>query len=157
MRPRHGFRCISCPELHTPRLVQASNRWFDKSFQLIVNSDARTALNFEHSWGDGVAVLRLMNEVVSLCDSCCASAKASWHALPRPCPILRNIQDPVCKGAHRFDGRSSAARGPGAGCPIPCAPPAVAAPSAALPHAWQLERLRALFVATCIATHGVSD
>jgi len=42
---------------------KASNRWFDKSFQLIVNPNGRTALNFEHAWGDGVAVLRLVNEV----------------------------------------------------------------------------------------------
>lgn len=39
------------------------NRWFDKSFQLLINSDGRSALNFEHSWGDGVAVLRYFNEV----------------------------------------------------------------------------------------------
>lgn len=39
------------------------NRWFDKSFQLLINSDGRSSLNFEHSWGDGVAVLRYFNEV----------------------------------------------------------------------------------------------
>eukprot|EP00051_Salpingoeca_urceolata_P027488 m.481687 g.481687 ORF g.481687 m.481687 type:complete len:677 (-) comp22284_c0_seq1:23-2053(-) len=39
------------------------NRWFDKSFQLIVCSNGKTAVNFEHAWGDGVAVLRYMNEV----------------------------------------------------------------------------------------------
>ncbi|KJH52237.1 Choline/Carnitine O-acyltransferase [Dictyocaulus viviparus] len=51
------------------RLVQsllvgddASNRWFDKSFQLIVDGNGQATINFEHSWGDGVAVLRLMEE-----------------------------------------------------------------------------------------------
>jgi len=39
------------------------NRWFDKSFQLIVLPNGTAALNFEHSWGDGVAVLRYFNEV----------------------------------------------------------------------------------------------
>ena len=39
------------------------NRWFDKSFTLIFLPDGRMALNFEHSWGDGVAVLRYCNEV----------------------------------------------------------------------------------------------
>lgn len=39
------------------------NRWFDKSFSLIVAKDGTSAINFEHSWGDGVAVLRLFNEV----------------------------------------------------------------------------------------------
>lgn len=39
------------------------NRWFDKSFSVIVTKDAQAAINFEHSWGDGVAVLRFQNEV----------------------------------------------------------------------------------------------
>lgn len=38
-----------------------SNRWFDKSFQLIVTANGKAAVNFEHSWGDGVAVLRYFN------------------------------------------------------------------------------------------------
>lgn len=39
------------------------NRWFDKSFSLIITSDGTAGVNFEHSWGDGVAVLRFINEV----------------------------------------------------------------------------------------------
>lgn len=39
------------------------NRWFDKSFSLIVASDGLSGLNFEHSWGDGVAVLRYFQDV----------------------------------------------------------------------------------------------
>ena len=39
------------------------NRWFDKSFELIVCANGRAAVNFEHSWGDGVCVLRYANEV----------------------------------------------------------------------------------------------
>ncbi|EGD80126.1 hypothetical protein PTSG_10400 [Salpingoeca rosetta] len=39
------------------------NRWFDKSFQLIVTENGKSAVNFEHSWGDGVAVLRYFQEV----------------------------------------------------------------------------------------------
>lgn len=35
-----------------------TNRWFDKSFSLIVSKDGYGGINFEHSWGDGVAVLR---------------------------------------------------------------------------------------------------
>lgn len=38
------------------------NRWFDKSFSLIITRDGHAAINFEHSWGDGVAILRLFNE-----------------------------------------------------------------------------------------------
>lgn len=39
------------------------NRWYDKSFTLIVAKDGNAGINFEHSWGDGVAVLRYFNEV----------------------------------------------------------------------------------------------
>ncbi|CAL1275003.1 unnamed protein product [Larinioides sclopetarius] len=45
--------------LHGP----VHNRWFDKSFTLIITKDGKAALNFEHAWGDGVAVLRYFNEV----------------------------------------------------------------------------------------------
>lgn len=40
------------------------NRWFDKSFSLIFTADGQVALNFEHAWGDGVAVMSYFNEVV---------------------------------------------------------------------------------------------
>eukprot|EP00667_Euglena_gracilis_P003455 EG_transcript_3467 len=39
------------------------NRWFDKSISLIVRPDGVAAVNFEHSWGDGVAVLRFSEDV----------------------------------------------------------------------------------------------
>ena len=39
------------------------NRWFDKSFTILVTKDGHSAINFEHSWGDGVAVLRFFNEI----------------------------------------------------------------------------------------------
>ncbi|ETV94000.1 hypothetical protein H310_12056 [Aphanomyces invadans] len=40
-----------------------TNHWFDKSFQLIVARNGKASVNFEHSWGDGVAVLRYLNEM----------------------------------------------------------------------------------------------
>ncbi|KAK2706367.1 carnitine O-palmitoyltransferase 2, mitochondrial-like [Artemia franciscana] len=39
------------------------NRWFDKSFSLILSKEGKAAINFEHSWGDGVAVMRFFNEI----------------------------------------------------------------------------------------------
>ncbi|XP_047019597.1 carnitine O-palmitoyltransferase 2, mitochondrial [Helicoverpa zea] len=39
------------------------NRWFDKSFSLIVTRDGVAGVNFEHSWGDGVAVLRFFQDI----------------------------------------------------------------------------------------------
>nr|CAB3233598.1 carnitine O-palmitoyltransferase 2, mitochondrial [Phallusia mammillata] len=40
-----------------------ASRWFDKSFSLIVSSNGEVGLNFEHAWGDGVAVMRFFNEI----------------------------------------------------------------------------------------------
>ncbi|KAK6308785.1 hypothetical protein J4Q44_G00202480 [Coregonus suidteri] len=40
-----------------------TNRWYDKSFSIIMAKCGNAAINFEHSWGDGVAVLRFQNEV----------------------------------------------------------------------------------------------
>ncbi|XP_043856655.1 carnitine O-palmitoyltransferase 2, mitochondrial-like [Dromiciops gliroides] len=39
------------------------NRWFDKSFNLILTKDGSAAINFEHSWGDVLTILRFMKEV----------------------------------------------------------------------------------------------
>ncbi|XP_032756677.1 carnitine O-palmitoyltransferase 2, mitochondrial [Rattus rattus] len=48
---------------HTMLHGDGTNRWFDKSFNLIVAEDGTAAVHFEHAWGDGVAVLRFFNEV----------------------------------------------------------------------------------------------
>lgn len=69
--------CLCLDELKTvdpPKLIRnflhgtGKNRWFDKSYQLIVHGDGLASINFEHSWGDGVAVLRMMEDVYR--DSC---------------------------------------------------------------------------------------
>ena len=39
------------------------DRWLDKSFSLLVSANGKAAINFEHAWGDGVAVLRFFDEV----------------------------------------------------------------------------------------------
>lgn len=39
------------------------NRWFDKSLSLIVTENSLSGINFEHSWGDGVAVLRFLQDI----------------------------------------------------------------------------------------------
>ncbi|KAK9889185.1 hypothetical protein WA026_004464 [Henosepilachna vigintioctopunctata] len=41
----------------------STNRWFDKSFSLIVSKDGYSGVNFEHAWGDGVAMLRYMQDI----------------------------------------------------------------------------------------------
>lgn len=44
--------------LRTYLHADGTNRWFDKSFSIILSKDGYGGINFEHSWGDGVAVLR---------------------------------------------------------------------------------------------------
>ncbi|RVE42779.1 hypothetical protein evm_012563 [Chilo suppressalis] len=39
------------------------NRWFDKSISVIITNDGYSGVNFEHSWGDGVAVLRFFEDI----------------------------------------------------------------------------------------------
>mmetsp|Transcript_25946 Transcript_25946/g.65404 ORF Transcript_25946/g.65404 Transcript_25946/m.65404 type:complete len:674 (+) Transcript_25946:87-2108(+) len=53
------------------------NRWYDKSFQMIVLPNGTASINFEHSWGDGVAVLRYFNEI---------AADAEKEPTPPPTP-----------------------------------------------------------------------
>ncbi|CAK6441136.1 unnamed protein product [Pipistrellus nathusii] len=48
---------------HTMLHGDGTNRWYDKSFNLIIAKDGTAAVHFEHAWGDGVAVLRFFNEV----------------------------------------------------------------------------------------------
>ena len=50
-------------------------RWFDQSLTLMVSADGVPMSQFEHSWGDGVAVLRLGNET---------SARVKQSAPPAP-------------------------------------------------------------------------
>eukprot|EP00105_Crassostrea_gigas_P016944 XP_011434533.1 PREDICTED: carnitine O-palmitoyltransferase 2, mitochondrial-like [Crassostrea gigas] len=42
---------------------EAGRIWFDKSLSLILTGSGNACVNFEHAWGDGVAVLRYFNEV----------------------------------------------------------------------------------------------
>ena len=64
----HRFRApsfLSSPSLPFFSLLPSSSncRWFDKSFSLIVTKGGQSAINFEHAWGDGGAVLSFFNEV----------------------------------------------------------------------------------------------
>lgn len=51
--------------LRTYLHADGTNRWFDKSFSLIVSKGSHSGVNFEHSWGDGVAMLRYIQDVKS--------------------------------------------------------------------------------------------
>ena len=34
-----------------------------RRFSLVISGSGKAAINFEHSWGDGVAIVRFMNEI----------------------------------------------------------------------------------------------
>ena len=57
-------------------------RWFDKSFSLIFTADGEVALNFEHAWGDGVAVMSYVNELTKDLEN-----RPSIHPDSRPASI----------------------------------------------------------------------
>ena len=57
-------KCADEDEMcHTFLYGDPKNRWFDKNYTIILDQNGVASLNFEHSWGDGVAVLRLFNEL----------------------------------------------------------------------------------------------
>ncbi|XP_023227745.1 carnitine O-palmitoyltransferase 2, mitochondrial-like [Centruroides sculpturatus] len=70
--------------LHGP----AENRWFDKSFQLIINKGGVACINFEHSWGDGVAVLRFFNEIFN-------DSTTNHHIHPHSIPANLDVTQKV--------------------------------------------------------------
>lgn len=87
------------------------NRWFDKSFSIIMMEDGTTAINFEHSWGDGVAVLRFQNEVFkdstelpSMSPESAPTAADSSKAVQK---LTFNLDDPlkaaVSEARRKFD------------------------------------------------------
>ena len=39
-------------------------RWFDKPCQIIVTKSGQVCMNSEHSWGDGIAMMRWGSELV---------------------------------------------------------------------------------------------
>jgi len=41
-----------------------ASRWWDKSISWIVTEGGDASVTFEHAWGDGVAVLRFLNETL---------------------------------------------------------------------------------------------
>ncbi|GFO20586.1 carnitine o-palmitoyltransferase 2, mitochondrial [Plakobranchus ocellatus] len=88
------------------------NRWYDKSFQLVFPKSGMAACHFEHSWGDGVAVLRYIREVFK--DS---TENACIHPETRAAPnagssekvkrldftLTPQLKDTITKAKQRFD------------------------------------------------------
>jgi len=41
------------------------NRWFDKSVSIIFSNNGLAGINFEHAWGDGVAIMRFFDDLLN--------------------------------------------------------------------------------------------
>lgn len=67
---------------HTFLHGDGNNRWFDKSFSMICTADSQLAVNFEHGWGDGVAVMNYFSEIVKD-----LAKRPSVNSDSRPAPI----------------------------------------------------------------------
>jgi carnitine O-palmitoyltransferase 2 len=89
-------------------LHAAHDRWYDKSLQLIVAANGRAAINFEHSWGDGVSVLRLCNEMVedSLAHPLTSATPRVTPATPLPQKITPTLATAISNGVKWVDSRN---------------------------------------------------
>ena len=50
--------------MHAAVHGDCKSRWFDKPLQLIITSDGKVCTNAEHSWGDGIALVRWGGELL---------------------------------------------------------------------------------------------
>lgn len=66
------------------------NRWFDKSFSLILDKKGHAGINFEHAWGDGVAVVRYFNECFE--DTTKRPRLVGGEEYDLPAPQVHNIE-----------------------------------------------------------------
>jgi carnitine O-palmitoyltransferase 2 len=108
--------CLDTESPETPEEIgslmmhsNGRNRWFDKSFSFIVTANGKAAINFEHSWGDGVAVIRFMKDLYA--DSIVPVPAYSVDALPKPQEIAVKLTDPlrqtVTRASQRFGAQCS--------------------------------------------------
>jgi carnitine O-palmitoyltransferase 2 len=77
---------------------EGTDRWFDKSFNIMVSANGRSGIAWEHAWGDGVAVLRFFNEVYDAISAAPARSHASACA---PSEIVFDTAHSAVSGAIR--------------------------------------------------------
>ena len=78
------------------------NRWFDKSFNIIVAANGKAGIAWEHAWGDGVAVLRFFNEMYNWIEELAHVPTVGEAPLPKE--IKFNVNDKVKKGSFALLG-----------------------------------------------------
>ncbi len=90
------------------------------SFSFCVMCIMQVAVNFEHSWGDGVCVLRMCNDVqAAVVKSAAAAAADGKHVQPQHAsPLVFNTQavaGDMAAAAKRFDAHAGGGGGGGGG------------------------------------------
>ena len=71
-------------------IVSDKNRWWDKSISVIVSKTGAIGVNFEHAWGDGVAVLRYTVDCFN--DSVSRAVPAGFGASEKPTEDVQKLQ-----------------------------------------------------------------
>eukprot|EP01104_Vermistella_antarctica_P002779 TRINITY_DN12999_c0_g1_i1.p1 TRINITY_DN12999_c0_g1~~TRINITY_DN12999_c0_g1_i1.p1 ORF type:complete len:763 (-),score=134.46 TRINITY_DN12999_c0_g1_i1:176-2464(-) len=94
--------------LHGP---QGRNRWFDKSFSMIVDRGGQAALTFEHAWGDGIPVLRFFVEIFNDSLKAPLDLSESVSDAPAPAPVASFEARPLAWSASLKDRIGSAVEG----------------------------------------------
>ena len=81
------------------------NRWWDKSFSLLVSKNGICSCNFEHSWGDGVAVMRWANDAWHLASQELTSPKEEKPTEPiqrLDFRLSENVKNSIKKNMESF-------------------------------------------------------
>ncbi|KXS16095.1 acyltransferase ChoActase/COT/CPT [Gonapodya prolifera JEL478] len=74
----------------------ASNRWFDKTIQLVVANDGRAGINAEHSAVDAMVVVKVFEHALAK-EPVFDTSEAETANLPNPSKLLWDIDESVMK------------------------------------------------------------
>lgn len=80
-------------------IASERNRWWDKAVSVIVSKEGALGVNFEHAWGDGVAVLRYTVDTFNDSISRSAATMSKSDAPSEPVQQLAWDLDPEVKKA----------------------------------------------------------
>ena len=77
------------------------NRWFDKSFSLLGAKGGDVAVHFEHSWGDGVCVVRYAEEIFA--DQKNVPSARSGGSIDSPVKLEWDLDDKISQSLQKSE------------------------------------------------------
>eukprot|EP00008_Paramoeba_atlantica_P000467 CAMPEP_0201505228 /NCGR_PEP_ID=MMETSP0151_2-20130828/85650_1 /ASSEMBLY_ACC=CAM_ASM_000257 /TAXON_ID=200890 /ORGANISM="Paramoeba atlantica, Strain 621/1 / CCAP 1560/9" /LENGTH=561 /DNA_ID=CAMNT_0047899063 /DNA_START=355 /DNA_END=2040 /DNA_ORIENTATION=+ len=94
------------PQTHEERGHQflhnhGRNRWFDKSFSLLGAKGGDVAVHFEHSWGDGVCVVRYAEEIFA--DQKNVPSARSGGSIDSPVKLEWDLDDKISQSLQKSE------------------------------------------------------